>query len=139
MATMPFLIIKLNPATGLQEGSFYNMTNPTVAGDSEVSTPYASLVPAGETRPIHITHATVSPYGPLNSNMQHVLLVESPAGSGKWQIPLCWVKEGQGGPGRDAFNPGILLNPGDELCMQDYPTSGIPTGVSYAIQYTIGP
>lgn len=137
---MPFpaRILTTNATTGVTEGSYYNMTAPAAAGTFEYSTTYAQLVPAGETRPIRITHASVNPNGPLNSTVQHVLLVESPAGSSNWKIPLCWQKESQGCC-RDAFNPGVVLSAGDELCMQTYiTTGGVPPSVSYAIYYTIG-
>lgn len=138
-ATTPWLICKVNNGTGLTECTYYDSTVPNTTTLYEKSTPYSALVPAGETRQIRITHASVNPTAPVNTIMQHILLIESPAGSGKWDIPLCWQKEAQG-TCRNEFVTPIILNPGDELCEHDLNAQGgIPSGVSYAIHYIIGP
>ncbi len=124
--------------TGTIECSFYVITSSTPSQDT--NTPYSALVPYGEQRSMRITHAVVNAFmtQPKYTG-QHVLLIESPAGSGNWRTPLCWQRDG-GGACQSGFYPGITLKPGDELCLQSYSGSDAkPTGASYSIHYMIGP
>ena len=135
-AQWPTLACRISNATKLQECGWYNIVD-VQAGNTEVSTSYSDLAPAGHASQIVITHAVIRDWRAFGNGATTVavLIVESPGGSSKWQVPLGWTADGYG-YSRDAFSPGIIMAPGDELCLQ---TAGVAGQVSYSIQFTVLP
>lgn len=120
-------------ATNTLDCSYYSVLDN--GGASEVTVLYADLVPNGETRPIVIMNGFVHAFGVTGSS-QKVLLVESPAGSGKWKFPLAWQDDTLGRMSVHHITPGVTLTSDDELCLQNY---GNTYGASWGIHYRIGP
>lgn len=120
---------------GVTECSYYGIIQNSAPKDNRKL--YMEIAPVGESRPLRIVHAMVHSFLAMGGySGQHVLLVESPAHSNWWKVPLAWSHEGTGDSySRNSFWPGVTLGPGDALCLQKYSNYG----ASYAVQYLIGP
>ena len=130
------LISSTDATTGRTMCEVYIVTSPTHPQEETMLT-YADITPIGTTFPLHITHWSVIPFFAPQGGSHHMLL-ESPAGSNAWKIPLRVLEsEAQA---KDSFNPPMIFSAGDELCLNDYSGGAqIANGASYTIQYIIGP
>ena len=131
----PTVVCVVDAKTGLRECDFYNYQF-VYGGNGSIDTPHSTLAPSGYTGQLTVTHAFIHDYRIYgNPGTGSTLLIESPANSVKWKIPLGWAAGAQI-VSQDRFWPGIIITSSDELCLQNYGVSGY---IVYSIHYTAGP
>lgn len=125
-----------------QEGDSYIICTGETAGSQDFDIAYSSLVPEGETRPIHISHCHASQSYWADHFSTWLVLIESPAGSNKWKMTLAEVKDyaGEARASNDFSQP-IMLSNGDSLCIKANMSvsTDIPEQLVVGLHYRVGP
>lgn len=89
----------------------------TVGSGAETACEYEDLVPEGETRNIRITKVSLGVQGVFLPQLHQYIASLVVENEGKWKI-LSQAFDGDNYK-ESSFNPGVLLVPGDELCVQE--------------------